>query len=224
MTAGLDWDEHTFSYSNPLDDIVRFYISRDPIGFVLSRRVSDVPGKVFNYCGGCTNLLGDIIYRSSGMKADEFARQFLFGPLGIESAERVHLRNETVYMSGDIRLLPRDLLKPGLMLQNGGTWEGSRIVSEQWIEESTTIHVPFDENGKCGYGYQWWIESVPFANFSARGWGDQLLVVLPELELVAVITGGNYRRDRGIDRLFADYLVPLVVPEIPDRNQADSQL
>jgi CubicO group peptidase (beta-lactamase class C family) len=56
MTAGLDWDEHTFSYSNPLDDIVRFYISRDPIGFVLSRRVSDVPGDVFNYCGSCADL------------------------------------------------------------------------------------------------------------------------------------------------------------------------
>ena len=217
MTAGLEWDEQSFSYESLSNDIVRFSRHEDPIAFVLDRPIKDPAGEVFNYCGGCTNLLGDIIFRSSGLKADVFAEKYLFGPLGINSAAWVKKSNETIFMSGDIKLLPRDLFKLGVLFLNQGVWQGKRIVSENWISESTAMHINFDDNSTNGYGFQWWIQTKPDFVYAASGWGDQLLAVVPDKKMVYVITAGNYNHEGRHIRLIKEYLVPLIkTADVPD--------
>lgn len=205
MTAGFDWDEHSYPYTSLKNDIVRFYISPDPVMFVLKRKIVTEPGKEFLYNGGGVNILGDIIKRASGMAVDEFAGRYLFSPLGIETPKWVHLAKDTVYTSGDIKLTPRDLLKIGLLFLNRGVWNAERLVSEKWIADSTAQSRDFDTEN--GYGYLWWTgryqleKDVWIPHYSARGWGDQYLFVIPECGLIFVSTGGNYSNGSGILQL-----------------------
>lgn len=41
------------------------------------------------------------------------------------------------------------------------------------------------------YGYQWWVLPGKTPAYAGIGYGGQLLVVVPSLELIAVFTGWN---------------------------------
>lgn len=74
-----------------------------------------------------------------------------------------------------------------------GVWEASRILPEGWVKASTTAHVgPLNQEEGLSYGYQWWM--LPAGGpptYAAIGYGGQFLVVVPSLELIAVVTGWN---------------------------------
>ena len=71
------------------------------------------------------------------------------------------------------------------MCPRAGVWEGERLVSEQWIRDSTRAHTqtPWD-NGS--YGYHWWIPG--FGGFAARGYKGQTVYAFPDRDLMIVIT------------------------------------
>ncbi len=80
MCAGLTWDEWSFPYSDPRNDHIQMLRSQSPIRYVFSRPANAAPGKKFAYNSGISIALGEIIRRTSGMRAEEFARRFLFEP------------------------------------------------------------------------------------------------------------------------------------------------
>ncbi len=93
-------------------------------------------------------------------------------------------------------LSARDLARVGLMLLWEGEWYGQRVVPKAWIAESTAVHSELGILG--GYGYSWWVASegqhFPFVNlpdgtFSARGTGEQVLLVIPAWNTVIVHRG-----------------------------------
>lgn len=204
MTAGFAWDEATFPYTDPRNDVVRLYLSLDPLRFLLERGVAEPPGTSWTYSGACPNLLGDIIFRSSGRTLDRFAEEFLFAPLGIGKASWITLRKGFVYASGDAELRPRDMARIGMLVLNGGTWKGKRVVSREWLELS--MQASARAGAASGYGFLWWIPDLPERAakslgpvYMASGWGDQYIVMVPERDLVLVITGGNYyNQDQGL--------------------------
>ncbi len=83
MTAGIEWDEE-ISYLDPRNSEIRMNNSADAIEFVLSQKVVDTPGKKYNYSGGCTQVLAEIVAKATGIPVDKFSEQYLFKPLGIE--------------------------------------------------------------------------------------------------------------------------------------------
>ena len=85
MTAGLSWDEWTYPYGDPRNDHVNMNCSSDPVRYALERPVVAPPGTKFTYNSGIAVTLGEIIHKVSGMRADKFAEQYLFKPLGIST-------------------------------------------------------------------------------------------------------------------------------------------
>lgn len=198
MTAGLEWDESTYPYSDYRNDIYQVFHQSDPIHYILNKPMDTVPGTQFLYNGGCTNILGEIVRKSTGLRADEFADEYLFSPLGITDYEWQELPNDVLYTSGDLKLRPRDMAKLGDMYLHNGSWKGQQIIPAWWIEESTKPYIsatPDWEN--WDYGYKWWLYTYEFNSnqielFSARGWGGQNIMVLPSLDMVVVTTAGYY--------------------------------
>jgi CubicO group peptidase (beta-lactamase class C family) len=97
----------------------------------------------------------------------------------------------TVQTGGGLQMRPRDMSKIGCLFLNGGLWKGKRVVSADWVRESTTQHAPDRD-----YGYQWWlgqfrVHDRDVAAYGARGRGGQVTIVFPELQVVAVFTGWN---------------------------------
>jgi len=195
MSAGLDWDEHTYSYFDSRNPHNRMYNSPDPIKFLLELPIANEPGTTFLYNSGLSILLGGIIRNTTSFYANQLAEQYLFAPLGIEEYQWEVIGNGTIQCGGGLRLRPRDMGKFGQLYLNGGTWKGMRIISRSWVEESVKKHI--DATSRMGYGFQWWTEQHRWngqiiGSFSARGWGGQRIFVFPDLVLVVVFTGGNY--------------------------------
>lgn len=195
MTSGLDWDESTYPYTDPRNDAVQLFNQIDPIRFVLNKPMAAEPGTSFQYSSGSTNVLGEIIRKASGLRADSFARDYLFSPLGITDYQWVELPNNVLFASGDLKLKPRDMAKLGDLFLHGGRWKGKQIISESWVSASVQSFIAASQD--WDYGYHWWLQTYEvdggqIESFSASGWGGQKIFVFPGLDMVVVTTAGYY--------------------------------
>lgn len=196
MTHGLDWDE-SGSYIRPGNSETRMRFSSDPDRYVLERPIVAPPGTTFVYSGGATALLGEVLVRSTGLSLEAFADEALFKPLDIKRTEWRRDSRERVTPYGGLRMRPRDLLKVGRMLLDGGRWQGRQVIAPSWIAASFRAHVP--AGNAMQYGYQWWRGEVKTSGRSigwvgAQGNGGQRLYLVPELNLAVVVTAGQYNR------------------------------
>jgi CubicO group peptidase (beta-lactamase class C family) len=224
MTSGLEWDEQSRSLRDPLNDLTAWLdlarnTAEDPVRAVLERPLVATPGTLFNYSGGLTNVLGKAIQNASGQRLDDFSREQLFAPLGIDEVWWWVLRDDLVYASGDIALRPRDLARLGLVYLNGGHWRGHTLVSSDWIAASADVHSPlpgseYASTGAVGYSYGWWVLGGEYGRgaYAAWGWGGQKLIVMPELDMVVVFTGGSYWQPPHLTphQMMAGYVLPAV--------------
>ena len=219
MTSGIMWDDETTSYFNPRNDMYQLFNSNDPIKYILSKDMIGPPGRVFDYANCNTNVLGEIIRKSSKLRLDKFAQQHLFSKLGISDFEWQMLPNNVVFCSGDLRLRPRDMAKFGYLFLNGGVWEGEQIISQDWIDRSTRKHIDpgryqTEFSWADGYGLHWWlwedIYNLEYPAYFASGWGGQWIIVSKSTNTVIVSTAGNYYTDiiMPIETIITEFIVP----------------
>jgi CubicO group peptidase (beta-lactamase class C family) len=206
MTSGLQWDEWGTSLSNEKNDIVGIWFQdKDPLTFILEKPLVHDPGTTFNYSGGNTIILGEIIRNATKMDLDKFSEEYLFKPLEIDSSDwSLRFKNDVIEAGGGLDITPRDMTKIGALCLNNGTFSGKQIISKQWIEKCKTqyannknIFIPGHASGSHGYAYSWWLQSYKKSGneinmYHAVGWGGQEIIILPELNAVVVFTGGNY--------------------------------
>lgn len=220
MTTGMEWNENV-PYTDPTNSEILMTSSDDPIEFVLSRPIINVPGKVWEYNGGTTQLLASIIEKISGLNVHEFAKQHLFSPLDIENSEWTHFPdiNLPAAASG-LRVTSRDLMKFGMLYANGGQWNGKQILSKDWVHTSKQPHIWFGRNNNVGYGYQFWIFKAITINENqnhliptAVGNGGQRIFIDEKNDLIVVITAGNYNNwtlKKDSEALVADFIYPAI--------------
>ncbi len=92
MSAGLGWNENV-SYADPSNREISMYNSPDPIEYVLNQKLSETPGKKFNYSGGCTHILAAIVEKATGIAIDKFTEKYLFKPLRIAEYDWLKTNN-----------------------------------------------------------------------------------------------------------------------------------
>jgi CubicO group peptidase (beta-lactamase class C family) len=219
MTSGLEWNEGDISLKDLGNDLRQLIISYDPIGYILGKPLVHEPGTHYYYSGGDTNLVGDVVRRATGQNVDLLGRQYLFNHMGITNFYWIYFPNDpdVVYCSGDLYLRPRDMAKFGQLFLNKGVWKGRRLISEEWVNKSITPHTETDGRlDSDTYGFQWWIldyyvKDQQVHSFSARGWGGQQIIVFPDLNAVAVFTGGNYNVYPPVHHLVRTYILPALL-------------
>jgi CubicO group peptidase (beta-lactamase class C family) len=135
MTSGLEWDEN-ITYLDPKNSEIQMDRSTDPIGFILSRPMAAEPGTQWNYNGGNPQLLGEILWKATGMKLDKFAQMNLFTPLGIKKFEWLSQIKDMPSAAWGLRLRSRDLAKFGLLYMNNGKWYNNQILDDYWAKQS----------------------------------------------------------------------------------------
>jgi CubicO group peptidase (beta-lactamase class C family) len=215
MTLGTDWNEE-LSYQDPRNGQTAMEAAPDRYRYVLEQPIVAVAGERFIYCGGATALIGKILEKGTGQSLHDYARAALFDPLGIGPTEwRIGRDGETDFASG-LGMRPRDLARIGQMLLDGGLAQGRQVVPAAWLDASFKPAVPV--NDRRQYGYHWYVGEIAFdgpegrrrARWSAAtGNGGQRLVVFPQLELVVVITAGNYnQRGRASEDVFNEVVLP----------------
>lgn len=202
MSSGMLVSED-YAYSDPRNELNQMWHAPDPLKFALKKDLIATPGRKFIYNSGNVILLGEIIRRSSGIPLADFAGINLFKPLGIDEFKWIGFDHDPdmAFASTALYLHPRDIAKIGQLLLQNGIWAGDTLVSPEWIRESTRSSILPTEDlitsfHTDGYGFLWWLETYregTLKAYSARGHGLQFLVVLPDAEMVIVITGGAWK-------------------------------
>jgi CubicO group peptidase (beta-lactamase class C family) len=218
MSAGLDWVD-VFDPRNPGNDESRMSNSSDPVVFTLGRSLESKPGEHFNYSGGLPTLLGYLLERAYGKRGDEIVKEKLFDPLGIDGFEFHAMPSGFLAYAYGLRLTPRDMAKIGMLYVNKGQWREKQIIPSEWVEASLEPHAELSRNPPLlGYGYQFWLMRFESQENSiwvphARGNGGQRIFILRPLNMVVVITAGDYdMRSRegelSSDQVLIDYIFP----------------
>jgi len=153
------------------------------------------------------------------MSIQSFADQFLFKPIGISNLKWDHTSKKNVIESAKrIHMTPRDMAKIGQLILNKGSYNGTQIVSKEWVEESTS---PKTKITNIDYGYLWW--NIPFqyqnrttTAIVATGNGGQYIMIYPELEMVAVFTGGAYNSEK--DKIPFAIMNQIVIPSLSSQR------
>jgi CubicO group peptidase (beta-lactamase class C family) len=195
MSMGLAWVEATPSTGDENNDEARMHRAPDPCRYVLGLPVTAPAGHEFFYNTGALTLVSAIIRKATGRPLDEFARANLFEPLGITGAEWIRVKGDTD-AGGGLRLRPRDMAKIGQLVLAGGRWNDHQVVPKAWIDASMTPRL--DATGLYFYGYLWWLGRSLFNGrevhwAGALGRGGQSIRIVPELDLVVVVTAGYYQ-------------------------------
>ena len=178
--------------------------------FTLDLPMAHAPGERYAYCTAGMNLVGAALRAATGRNVidlfeRDIARRLNFG---------LYHWNLTPtgegYLGGGVYMRPRDLAKIGQLYLDGGVWNGRRILDRAWVERSTSAQIEINEattgmsaerfsavatRGADGFAWHRFgvrVGERRVESFEASGNGGQFLIVVPEYELVVVMTGGNY--------------------------------
>ncbi len=187
MSTGLEFHETDIPYSDPANDLFAMYRSDDMWEYVLDRPMAYDPGEHWSYNSGGIELLGGIIEKTTGYSVADFADEFLFEPIGIDYFNWWTVPANGQYgCGGGLYLTPRDMARFGYLYLNNGTWNGTQVVSSEWVNVSTPPQ--YDTGNWYTYGYTWW--SIPgYQFYEATGHYEQKIYILPEQDIVVVFTG-----------------------------------
>lgn len=192
MTSALKFSE---SYINPFGQAASFYYGRNLKHEISKLKLKGTPGQKFEYVSGNTQLLGLVLERALKVKTvTQYFQEKLWTPLEMEydASWSIDKKNEgTEKTFCCINARARDFAKIGRLYLNKGNWNGKQIVSEKWVEASTTIDTA--DGGVNYYKYQWWLPSTS-GDFMAEGILGQYVYVNPSQDVVIVRMGKNNGR------------------------------
>jgi CubicO group peptidase (beta-lactamase class C family) len=203
---------HLLTMTSGIGGQIGYGIGLTELQDIVNTPLQNKPGEAFAYNGVNSNLLSMILTERTGLQASEYAKKYLFIPLGI--AKYDWLQQEG-YTNGadDLRLTTRDMAKIGYLYLKNGVWDGNSLVSKDWVTESTRRQVSTGDlyrDQSWGYGYQWHVLSVGgHGTFIALGFSSQVICVVPDLRMVVVLTGDRETKGDRFD-LIADIIVPAV--------------
>lgn len=174
----------------------RWVNSKHWIEHVLSRPFVDQPGGQMLYSTGDTHVLGAILSELTGSSLYKLANNWIGKPIGI-TFDPWTRDPQGYYLGGnEMSLSPLHLAKLGELYLNNGNINGTQVFGADWAEDAFTPRTQSVFSGD-GYGYGWFLRSMagePAAY--ARGYGGQVLHILPTLSLAVAITSDTSQRAR----------------------------
>ncbi len=184
MKSGLEFDND--NYSTEMNKVER----EDPARYILAKPRYASPGERFYYRDCDPQLIAYAVNRLTGRQVEEIVRQGIFEPLGITDYLWESNSDGVTRGGHSLFLRPRDMAKVGRLMLDGGAWQGRQLVSGDWVTLSTsaqTESLPGEDPAPVHYGFYWW--SLPARNaFTAWGHGGQFIFVLPDYDMVVVMT------------------------------------
>ena len=158
-------------------------------------RGSHLPGTFFYYNNWDFNAAGTVFQQEVGLTIHEEFESRIADPIGMEDFETtdVNYSFEPVSMHPcyKFKMTALDMARFGLLYLRNGLWGQNRIISKEWIEESTTAYSDLGEEG--GFGYMWEVsingrpgDFIKGDYYWKSGYGGHMLLIVPNMDLVLV--------------------------------------
>jgi len=175
--------------------------------------VTGEPGKTFFYSNACTYMLGRVVEKVSGQNLRDFLVPRLFTPMNIFNPQWQTCTAGHPIAATGLYLTTDEYSRLGLMMLNGGVYEETRIVSENYLQSVSgdilDNNTPgnIEPEGTAGYGYQVWRCSHPGA-YRADGMFGQYCVVFPNEQAVVTVTSHEEKAANDILRAIYRDIIP----------------
>lgn len=201
MRSDIEYEEDKFLWFGD-DSLTYWYDDLRKLALEHTSLTDKYEGK-FHYNNYHPLLLGIIIERSTGLSVSKYFEEKIWKPIGAEFQASWSLdSNESGFekMESGINFRATDFIKIGSMVLHNGEWNGSRIISGEWLNQSTACEFPlysaeysntFLENRNIGYKYMWYAYPSENSGYDILAWGksDQILYISPENNTVVLRTG-----------------------------------
>jgi len=198
MSSGLDCDDNDEKSPGNENMMQEQTEQPDYYKYTLDLKMIRNPGEKAVYCSVQANLVGGVLSGAAKQSLPTLFQNLLAEPLQIKRYYMNLTPTGDAYMGGGVRFLPRDFMKLGQLHLNGGTWNGRRILTPEWSRRATSpLYELPSYKSKVKYGYFWSVTEYPYKGrtvraFFAGGNGGQVVIGIPELDLVVAFYGGNY--------------------------------
>jgi CubicO group peptidase (beta-lactamase class C family) len=193
MGSSLDYVED----DNPFGSHVKFNYTPDLALATLALQVRAVPDEEFRYKSGDYAVLGLILDRVLGeITLTDYLQTRLWDRVGASNTGIWSTDREDGLERAwcCLATTARDLARFGQLIADRGMWDGEQLISEDWVEASTSAHYPADrwpdeyqESPLHNYGYGWW--QMADGAWAGQGKGGQYLYVVPDRGIVVVRQG-----------------------------------
>ncbi|MDF1563241.1 MAG: serine hydrolase [Deltaproteobacteria bacterium] len=220
FASGIDWKETYENESNQQSSVLAMLYGEgreDVVRFITSHPLRHPPGETYTYSSGDTTLLAGVLASAfEPLHGREWPHALLYERLGMRTAVLERDARGVPIGSSYLYATARDLARFGLFALDDGCWEGARLLPVGWMDSSTTVSRPFEndprETGETDVqGWQWWLNqpvpaqevstpypALPEDAFMANGhWGQQI-VIIPSLDMVIVRVADD--RDGSFER------------------------
>lgn len=191
--------------------------SNNWVANALSRPMVAEPGTRMLYSTGSYHVLGAVLSKVSGDNLLSLARARLGRPLGIDIPPWTKDPQGRYLAGNEMSLTMSAMIRFGEMYLNGGRAKGAQVLSEEWVQRSLQPVTRSVFSG-LGYGYGWFLERGGSTHYAlARGYGGQIICIIPDLALTIAITSDPTRpaRSRGY---FGDLIALIEQSIIPAAN------
>ena len=210
MRLGIEWDEWSLPYTDPRNDLVFLENNNaDWAKALLDLPMTSDPGTVFAYNTAATIALGQALENATGMPMEDFANQYLFYPMQINTAAWWKSPTGLPVGGSGLFLKTRDMLKFGQLFIDEGAWQGRQLISPEWVAASVARHVDISSwaSLSVAYGYQWWLDDLAYGTgttpaYVTSGYGGQYIFAMPDVDVVVAFTGQNYAHGERIVELY----------------------
>jgi CubicO group peptidase (beta-lactamase class C family) len=226
MTSGLECDDNDDASPGNEDRMQSQRVQPDWYKYTLDLPMAREPGGEHAiYCSAGLNLVGGVA-AGHGLLPELFAA-YIARPLQFGLYHLNLMPTGEVYMGGGAYIRPRDQLKLGQVYLAGGVWNGRYVIDPEWVTASTTRHSSFkpviDIDVDHAYGYGWHLHHFTvngheYREYAAEGNGGQMVMVVPDLDMVVAISAGNYGDPawyRWALKILPDYLIPAAAGGTP---------
>lgn len=211
MSSGLEFQEMRWGLFNSDDALTTYHPDQRSISLEAATRLVEEPGLHFQYNKYHPQLIGMILERVTGMSVTDWTQSRLWDPLGMEFDGEWTLDSEEhgfEKMEAGLNARAIDFAKLGSLVLAGGEWNGTRIVSEAWIDASTGPDVDRDvaahyiddfgqwiySDGAGWYGWFWYGRARAGSDPDVFAEGDhgQFIYVCRASERVVVRIGTEF--------------------------------
>ena len=202
MSSGVTFNEDYLDFWSDINKMGRVLaLGRSMDGFAEGLTETFAPaGQEWQYVSIDTHVIGMIIRGATGRDVPDLLNEKVLTPLRLGNTPYYLTDGYGVaFVLGGLNITTHDYALFGHMVANGGISFGTRIVSEDWIEESTSPSANTVE-GEFRYGYQWWIpEDAAEGQFLGRGiYGQYIYIDRPRGVVIAVNSADRAFREDGV--------------------------
>jgi CubicO group peptidase (beta-lactamase class C family) len=199
MSSGMAFEESGWFLFNGDDPLTTYHPNQRALALT-NTRIAGQPGETFRYNKYHPQLLGMILERTTGMSVTAWTQSRLWDPLGMEFDGAWALDSEAAgfeKLEAGLNARAIDFAKIGRLFLHEGEWDGTRIVSPEWVATATGVNPADRARGAPPgrvYGLMWWGVERPSGppDFYAAGDHGQYVYVSPQAGVVIARNGVEY--------------------------------